>query len=48
MMNIAVTEYEKLRTKANSFMNRNWWWIVLAAAGAGLVLGLVDPLGIRR
>lgn len=33
--------WQAARTAANSFMNRNWWWVVLATALASFALGLV-------
>lgn len=43
---LAQTTYDDLRYSANSFMNRNWWWVVLAAFGVGIVLGLWNPAGL--
>lgn len=34
-------QYDQARTKANSFMNRNWAWVVPVAFGVGYLLGLL-------
>lgn len=47
-MNVIESEYEALRKKANSFVNKNWWWLMLACLGVGIVLGLWNPLGIGK
>lgn len=38
---LAQAEYEALRTKANSFMNRNWWAVCLGCLVGGYLLGLL-------
>lgn len=32
-------EYQALRTRANAFMNRNWWWVCLGLFAGGWKLG---------
>ena len=32
-------EYQALRTKANTFMNRNWWWVCIVLLLGGWMLG---------
>ena len=39
VQHLAQTEYNALRTRANTFMNRNWWWVMLATFGVGWALG---------
>lgn len=34
-------QYDLARTKANSFMNRNWAWVVPAACAGFYCLGLL-------
>lgn len=45
---LAQSEYEALRTRANRFVNRNWWWMMIVALIVGIVLGLWNPLRLGR